>query len=156
MSMERKERSGCWRCGSHEVSFWQRISTLQGSFNAILCADCLNDWRVFIRDHPQHLESVRLQNEARVLMAMSCGDGKDRKEEVAELINRINEIDKAIFAIAETWTADMIERPAPPPPPPPTEEEMAQLRERRRKRLQAQLEIMDKEEREAAPSKKIG
>ncbi len=146
---ERKELGNCWRCGSMNVGIWNRVTVLLGGFHCQLCPDCQNDWEVYIRDHPARRELCEAEFTVQQAHAKTFSDGMDRSKDLTLLEDRKIEINKRLFAIAETWTQDMIERPAPEPPPPPTTEQLAEMRERRKSRLRVQMALLEMEEKEA-------
>jgi hypothetical protein len=137
------ERIGCWRCGSQDVDLFNRLTRMVGNYHARLCADCMNDWEVHMRAHPLFLELRDAEMDSAIAMNQICADGHPRRNLIKDLRSKELSILERLFAIAETWTDDVIDRPAPPPPPPPTEEELAEAKARRRKRLEWQLAQLD-------------
>lgn len=144
-----RDRMGCWRCGSHEVGWLDSIVKLFGEYRAKLCPPCLNDYQVMIREHPFFRELRSIEIKINLAFWKTSHDGIPRESEIEYLHETLSEVNKKLFAHAETWCDDVIERPTPPSPPPPTEEEISELRARRRKRLEAQLEVMRQQDEEA-------
>jgi hypothetical protein len=145
----RKERMGCWRCGSHEVGWLDSTAKLAGDYRAKLCPPCVNDYTVMIREHQFHRELVAAEIKLNIAYWKIAGDALDREKEIAAIQQTIFDIKKKMFAMEETWCDDVIERPQPPPPPAPTEEELSDLRAKRRRRLELQLEVMKQQDEEA-------
>lgn len=145
-TFKKRDDHSCWRCGSHNYVIWDRIVSLIGGFCAQICADCRNDWDVYIREHPVRVNLDHIQIATHQTHAKTFHDGQDRTLELLEYAAKERRVKAELFAIGETWVSDVIERPAPPPPPPPTEQELQETRERRKKRLQAQLAMIERED----------
>ncbi len=147
--METKEinRDGtqCWRCKLHIFGILKPLTKLAGDFTAALCGDCINDWEVYIRDHEALSKCQNLEIGYHMLFRMTSGDGEDRTTQAQILFDEMKDACKVLFAIAETWTLDVIERPKPEPPPPPTPQEIEEMRLRRKRRLEFQLSIINGE-----------
>jgi hypothetical protein len=150
--LNKSQRSGCWRCGALVFSL-NGITRLIGGYHAKLCGECLNDCEVYLREHPFVVQFHGLQAEYEGTWAMASGKGEDCTEKFKEIRAKITEVEKQLFTLTETWTDDVIERPAPPPPPPPTDAELTEMRERRKSRLRAQVKLMELEEQRAAEGK---
>lgn len=133
----------CWRCKVHCFGIYEQQLKLVGGFNTNLCRDCQNDWDVYIRNHHLFLQLHMIDSKKNMLFAQTVNDGDDRTDLLYRLDLEKIDTNKKLFTIAETWTADVIERPAPPPPLPPTPEELAEMKERRIKRLRSQLAMME-------------
>ncbi len=125
--MSQQERHGCHRCGSNEVGFWDQIVKLTGGFHAVLCAQCMNEWHVFITAHETFDRALANHDAIQIAMARTCQDGSDRAAEVAALRKSESAINQQLYAIGESWVAE--------------------IREPRKRRLRLQLEVMEQEEK---------
>lgn len=146
--LPKAQRSGCWRCGAHVFSL-QDVTRLCGGYHAKLCGECLNDWDVYILEHPAFIRAQELDCEYNSAFAIASATGNPCADDLKEITAKQRAQQRQLFTLAETWSDDVIERPKPEPPPPATEEEIAEMKERRKKRLQAQLRMIEDQEKEA-------
>lgn len=138
----------CWRCGSDPGSWLNRRSQLLGGYEAILCTECINDWMVLLRQLPEFAEIGRLRDEHQMLMLSAAGL-PERLEEIRPLLAQLRvdaeAVESTLFAIAEDWVANAIEREKPEPPEPPTEEELQRMREDRIKGMRIRLAMLERQ-----------
>ena len=151
-NLAKRDKTGCWRCGSYNISLFRDISQYKFGFNARLCAECLNDSEIYLREHPLFIKYLEVGDTIHVKLCQVCSDGAERLGEIKTLRTEERELSRQLFTLMETWTDDIIERPAPPKPPPPTEEEIATWKDRKRERLHWQLQMLDLPDQPVGPA----
>ena len=85
---------GCQICGGYPVN-----TKLIGGYHTRLCPEHLNEWSVFIRDNDLYLERGNLLVEEGIALE-GCDETRAK-----EVMAKINEIDRQLFDIGESWIA---------------------------------------------------
>ncbi len=71
---------------------------LYGDYHAVLCCACLNEWNIFIIEHPIWVQT----KETEVLMLYYTRTAPSL-DECKELVNKMAAVKKVSHAIAKTW-----------------------------------------------------
>lgn len=106
--MPRDHKTGyeCERCGAELSFIAQDTEFLSGVYHARICLHCKNEWDWFIRSHA--VWAVLIANEARqqMLSALTCGDGRDRTDELTEAAMQHNAILTEIADVTRAWVEE--------------------------------------------------
>jgi hypothetical protein len=106
-----REENNCDRCGAEGMYFFDSyMVTMSDVYIAHLCADCRNDWDVYIFDQPARAARIKNADAMNMAFSMTCGDGVDRSEQIASLRTEWDQLSQQVREIAIAWVAQPIAR----------------------------------------------
>lgn len=97
---------GCQHCENmHHINQVDMV----GSYVANLCADCRNQFEVFIRDNPVWIAFMDCESEAQMILAMTHGDSVNRIGSLRELLKYQRSNKEELHDICRAWVRGEIE-----------------------------------------------
>lgn len=135
----------CRRCHASLAGMYPRVATLVGGYRSSLCADCLNDWEVYIRDQPEIAKMDDLLISENQTSYLIIHNGQPRDAELRKLRDERLKAKKDLFRMAETWCLQPVSRGAPIMTK-RSADERREMIETRRSRLIQEMEALTKAE----------